>query len=215
MAERSPSQKPVPGKAKLVMIPVLGAMLLYVVCSPSNEVAPPVQLARPPVPPTSTSMASTSAAITPSVPTTARDAATWPASEASAKSGSASTTTAVIWPATPLAEVLAVNPFKMPSMLLPAVDEAVAEVPPQPLAPDRKELDAEKLAELQAAVKGQRLAALVRTSKGVAAIVGDSVVGVGDRIGERLRVTAIRPEGVEVELIDQPASTDSQGKRSE
>ena len=215
MAERPSSPKPVPGKAKLVMIPVLGAMLLYVVCSPSNEVAPPVQLARPPVPPTSTSAPSIASALTSLTPTTARDAAALPASEASAKSGSASATAAVVWPATPLAEVLSVNPFKMPSMLLPAVDEAVAEVPPQPLAPDRKELDAEKLAELQAAVKGQRLAALVRTSKGVGAIVGDSVVGVGDRIGERLRVTAIRPEGVEVELIDKPASTDSKGKRSE
>ncbi len=213
MAEHSPPQKPAPGKAKLVLIPVLGAVLLYVVCSPSNEIAPPVQLARPPVPPTSTSVASTASVVTPSTPTTARDAANLPASEASAKSGSASTTATVVWPATPLAEVLSVNPFKMPSMLLPAVD--VAEVPPQPLALDRKELAAEKFAELQAAAKGQRLAALVRTSKGVGAIVGDSVVGVGDRIGERLRVTAIRPEGVEVELIDQPASTDGKGKRSE
>ena len=213
MAERPSSQKPVPGKAKLVMIPVLGAMLLYVVCSPSNEVAPPVQLARPPVPPTSTSAPSIASALTSLTPTTARDAAALPASEASAKSGSASATAAVVWPATPLAEVLSVNPFKMPTELMPAV--AVAEVPPQPLAPDRKELAAEKFAELQAAAKGQRLAALVRTSKGVGAIVGDSVVGVGDRIGERLRVTAIRPEGVEVELIDKPASTDSKGKRSE
>ncbi len=213
MAEHSPPQKPAPGKAKLVMIPVLGAVLLYVACSPSNEVAPPVQLARPPVPPTSTSVASTASAATPSTPTAARDAATLPASEASAKSGSASATNTVVWPATPLAEVLAVNPFKMPTELMPAV--AVAEAPPQPLAPDRKELAAEKFAELQTAAKGQRLAALVRTSKGVGAIVGDSVVGVGDRIGERLRVTAIRPEGVEVELIDKPVSTDSKGKRSE
>ena len=213
MAERPSSQKPVPGKAKLVMIPVLGAMLLYVVCSPSNEVAPPVQLARPPVPPTSTSAPSIASALTSLTPTIARDAAALPASEASSKSGSASATAAVVWPATPLAEVLSVNPFKMPTELMPAV--AVAEVPPQPLAPDRKELAAEKFAELQAAAKGQRLAALVRTSKGVGAIVGDSVVGVGDRIGERLRVTAIRPEGVEVELIDKPASTDSKGKRSE
>ena len=213
MAERPSSQKPVPGKAKLVMIPVLGAVLLYVVCSPSNEVAPPVQLARAPVPSTSTSVASTAAAVTPWTPTTARGTAALPASEASSKSGSASATAAVVWPATPLAEVLSVNPFQMPTELMPAV--AVAEVPPQPLAPDRKELAAEKFAELQAAAKGQRLAALVRTSKGVGAIVGDRVVGVGDLIGDRLRVTAIRPEGVEVELIDQPASTDSQGKRSE
>ena len=213
MAERPSSQKPAPGKSKLVLIPILGAVLLYVVCSPSNEIAPPVQLARPSVPLTSTSAASTASTFTPSTPTTARAAAALPASEASSKSGSASTTAAVTWPATPLAEVLAVNPFRMPTELMPAV--AVAEVPPQPLAPDRKELAAEKFAELQAAAKGQRLAALVRTSKGVGAIVGDSVVGVGDRIGDRLRVTAIRPEGVEVELIDKPASTDSNGKRSE
>ena len=207
MAEHPSSQKPASGKAKLVMIPALGAVLLYVVCSPSSGIAPPVQLARPPAPPTSTSAASTASAVTPSTPTTTRVAAALPASEASSKSGSASATASVIWPATPLAEVLAVNPFKMPTELMPAV--AAAEVPPQPLAPDRKELAAEKFAELQTAAKGQRLAALVRTSKGVGAIVGDSVVGVGDRIGDRLRVTAIRPEGVEVELIDKPAATDS------
>lgn len=211
MAEHSSSQKPAPGKAKLVLIPVLGFVLLYVVCSPSNDIAPPVQLARPPVPLTSTSAPSTAAAVTPSTPTTARATAAWPASEASAKSSSASATATVTWPATPLAEVLAVNPFKMPTELMPAVAEV--EAPPQPLAPDRKELAAEKFAELQAAAKGQRLAALVRTSKGVGAIVGDSVVGVGDRVGDRLRVTAIRPEGVEVELIDKPASTDGNGKR--
>jgi len=111
---------------------------------------------------------------------------------------------AVTWPATPLNEVLTVNPFKLPTELRPVT--TVANESLQTLAPaeDLKQLDAEKLAELRAAVKAQRLTALVQTNKGVGAIVGDSVVSVGDLVGERLRVTAIRPEGVEVELIDKP-----------
>lgn len=206
MAERASSQKPAPGKAKLVMIPVLGAVLLYMVVSPSNEVASPVQLARTSPPQTSVPVASSTALGTASVSKVRPQVAGWPASEASAKSGKASTTALVTWPATPLAEVLAVNPFKRPAEFAPAVTVTQTPVVPQTLAENRKELAAEKAADLQAAVKGQRLAALVRTSKGVGAIVGDTVVNVGDLIGERLRVTAIRPEGVEVELIDKPTA---------
>ncbi len=206
MAERASPQKPAPGKAKLVMIPVLGAVLLYMVVSPSNEVASPVQLARTSPPQTSVPVASSTALGTASVSKVMPQVAGRPASEASAKSGKASTTALVTWPATPLAEVLAVNPFKRPAEFAPAVTVTQTPVVPQTLAENRKELAAEKAADLQAAVKGQRLAALVRTSKGVGAIVGDTVVNVGDLIGERLRVTAIRPEGVEVELIDKPTA---------
>lgn len=209
MAERSSSRKSAPRNLKLLLIPVLGAVLLYVVCSPSNAVTPPPPLVRAsgPQPQTSSAPAAVSTA------TATRRAASLAtaklATEASQKPAVGSTPgSAVTWPATPLTDVLAVNPFKMPTELKPVV--AVAEVPPQPLRQDLKEPDSTKTAELRAAVKGQRLTALLHTSKGVGAIVGDNVVGVGDLVGERLRVTAIHSTGVELELIDKPAPAEGQ-----
>ena len=211
MVERSPSKTFAPSQSKLLMIPVLGAVLLYMVCAPSNDVAPPPKLVRTAEPPSALKTVSpATVAVSTTVATsphskTSLSTITMSVTEASQKPAVGSIPgSTVTWPTTPLIEVLVVNPFRMPTELRPVT--IVANESLQTLAPaeDLKQLDAEKLAELRAAVKGQRLTALVQTNKGVGAIVGDSVVSVGDLVGERLRVTAIRPEGVEVELIDKP-----------
>lgn len=189
MAEPASTKKPAPSRKKLLLIPVLGAVLLYVVCAPSNEGTAPTLAARTPEPRQMNPPASSTAAAYP-------------------------VAVAVTWPTTPLADVLAFNPFQMPAELKPPV-VSVAKVSPLPLTPDvdLKKLDAAKAAELREALKGQRLKALVQTSKGLGAIVGDAVVAVGDIVGERLRVTAIRPDGVLLELIDKPAPADSKSDK--
>lgn len=211
MVERSASRKPAPSKSKLLLIPVLGAVLLYLVCGPSNDVASPPKLVRTAessaalnsVSPATVAVSTTVG--TTSLSKTSLSTTTMSVTEASQKPAVGSIPgSAVTWPATPLIAVLAVNPFKMPTELRPVTTVANESLQTLTPAEDLKQLEAEKLAELRAAVKGQRLTALVQTNKGVGAIVGDSVVSVGDLVGERLRVTAIRPEGVEVELIDKP-----------
>jgi hypothetical protein len=188
MAEPTSPKNPNPSWKKLLLVAVLGAVLLYVVTSPSDQGTSPTLVARPPEQ-------------RPTIPSVS--------SNAMAKPVPGSTTGAVTWPATPLADVLAFNPFKMPAELKPPV-APVTEETPLSLAPaaDLNELDAAQAAELREALKGQRLTALVQTSKGIGAIVGEAVVTVGDLVGERLRVTAIRPDGVLLELIDKPATTD-------
>lgn len=193
MAESASTTKPTPSWKKLLLIPVLGAVLLYVVCAPSNEGAAPTLAARVPEPHQTKPLAPSTAV---------------------ANSTTGSATVPVTWPATPLADVMAFNPFQMPAELKSPVD-SVDRASSLPLTPDEdlKELDAARAAELRAALKGQRLAALVKTSKGLGAIVGDAVVAVGDLVGDRLRVTAIRPEGVVLELIDKPAPADGKSDK--
>ena len=178
-----------PGWKKLLLIPVLGAVLLYVVCAPPNEGAVPTSAAR--------------------VPESHRTQP--PASVAKPSQGSVAVE--VTWPATPLADVMAFNPFRLPAELRLPVDPA-ADVSPSPnLDADWNELNTARAAELREALKGQRLTALVQTSRGLGAIVGDAVVAVGDIVGERLRVTEIRPEGVLLELIDKPAPTNGKSDK--
>lgn len=192
MSESASGKQPAPNGKKLALIPVLGAALLYMVASPSDQaVAPTLAVRRPE--PNSTN---------PLLPST------------TAAKPAAGTATTVTWPATPLEDVLAYNPFQMPAELKPLV-EPVVEPSPLLLTPgqDPGELDVAQAAELRDALKGQRLTALVQTTRGLGAIVGDAVVSVGDLVGERLRVTAIRPDGVLLELIDKPAKADPKRDR--
>lgn len=197
MSEPASPKKSAPNWKKLALIPVLGAVLLYAVASPSDEAAPPTLVVRP-------AQSGSTNSPAPSTPVSSTNASSSP----TAKKPLQGTTTTITWPATPLEEVLAHNPFRMPAELRPLV-ASVTEPSPMLLTPGEspEELEVAKGAELREALKGQRLTALVQTTKGVGAIVGDNVVGVGDLVGERLRVTAIRPDGVLFELIDKPAKT--------
>ncbi len=183
-----PQPKPAPSQnlIKMLLIPVLGAVLYYVLFSPADNTTPATVMA--PVGLSSHSRPS---------PTT------FPMATPEA-SDSAVTVT---WPSVPVADVLATNPFRMPEALR-SQTIPVAEDPPAPtpaaVQAQAAEHEKELVAELRAAVKEHRLSGLVRTSQGIGAIVGDEVVTVGDTIGDRLRVTAVRPEGIVLELIQRP-----------
>lgn len=183
------AKKAAQSKTKLLLIPVLGIVFLYVLWSPSEPPAAPAVSLRPPSGPT--------------VPS--------PGNAPVAKGAANAPGTSVKWPTTPLSEVLAKNPFQMPEKLralaTPVAPEPVAPVEPQVTTAER---DAELAAALRAAAQTHRLTGLVQTSKGIGAIVGDTVVTVGDKIGDRLRVTSIRRDGVVLELIEPEPAPESQ-----
>lgn len=193
MVNRSASKPSPPSRLKLVMIPVLGAIMLYLLLAPGDQAAVPTLVARPP----------TSAA-TKAVGAPHPDAHTAP----------------VTWPAIPLAEVLSTNPFQRPEGLKPftppepeIIPEPVSALevvapPPPTITPEEQAAKDEALAaELRDAAKAHRLTALVRTSRGIGAMVGDHVVMVGDKLDDRFRVAAIRADGVVLELIERPENT--------
>jgi len=199
MVERASSKNPPPNRIKLLMIPVLGAIMLYLLFAPSEKVTVPTLVVRPPE-------------------GQSANGASTPHSDAHA--------VAVTWPTIPLSEVLATNPFQLPESLKPyrnpepavtpePVVQAEPVAPPTPpITPEEQAAKDEALAaELRDAVKSHRLTALVRTSKGIGAMVGDHVVMVGDKVDDRFRVAAIRPDGVVLELIEQPADASHTSKK--
>ncbi len=190
MADRAASKTPPTSRIKLLMIPVLAVVMMYVLFAPSEKVPVPTLVARPPQ-------------------NQAEGGVSAPHPDAS--------TPAITWPTIPLTEVLATNPFELPEALKPyrqpepvVLPEPVVEVepvvpPPPPVSREEQAAKAAALAaQLREAVKTHRLTALVRTSRGIGAMVGDHVVMVGDKIDERFRVAAIRPDGVVLEAIDPP-----------
>lgn len=192
MDERSSRKPPAQSGKKLLLIPVLGVVLLYLVFAPSDDGEAPALVAPPP-------------AANPG----ASDEASPSSKGSRTRSGPAANAIAVSWPTTPLADVLAVNPFKLPEELKPLVEPVEEDPPPPPAAVAApEEVAAAKAAELREAMTGLRLGALIRTPSGIGAMVGGTVVLVGDTVGNRFRVIAIRPEGVELELIDKPAPVD-------
>jgi hypothetical protein len=203
MVDNSPPANPTANRIKMLMIPVLGVILLYFVFTPGDQPAVPTLVARP-------AGAANGATVAPSAETN---------------------TAPVTWPSIPLSRVLAVNPFQRPESLKPytiptpatevaqpVVEVAVPPTPPAPMImPEEQAAKDEALqAELEASLKAHRLSAIIRTSKGIGAMVGDRVVNVGDKLDDRFRVGAIRAEGLVLELIEpvegvpaQPVSTSS------
>lgn len=197
MVERASSKNPPPNRIKLLMIPVLGAIMLYLLFAPSETVTVPTLVARQP-----------------------------DGQGANAKSTPHADAAVVTWPTIPLSEVLATNPFQLPESLKPyknpepevsSVPMVQVEpvVPPTPsITPEEQAAKDEALAaELRDAVKSHRITALVRTSKGIGAMVGDHVVMVGDKIDDRFRVAAIRLDGVVLELIERPGDASHTSKK--
>ncbi len=186
---------PKSNRTKLIMIPILGAVLLYLVFTPGEQSETPTLVARPAAPVTSTN------APPPSPPVALTTVS--PPPVATEKSGRA-----VIWPSVPLEKVMAINPFKqLPGLKSPPA-ELVDQSPPGDIDATLADRNAERAAELRAATKTYRVTALVQTSKGVGAMIGDQVVVVGDVLGDRVRVSAIRAEGIVLELIDRPATSE-------
>ncbi|HET6424059.1 MAG TPA: hypothetical protein VFG20_10275 [Planctomycetaceae bacterium] len=199
MAERNTAANPAANKFKLLLIPVLGVIMLYVLFAP-GEVAPvPKLVARPPVSSSSTESAVGVTAVT--VP-----------GEPQAQP--------VKWPSIPLADVLQINPFQRPESLksvpipppLETVEpitqaEPVEAVPP-PITAEQQAAREEAIQDaIRAAMKTHRLSALVRTRKGLGAMVGDRVVMVGDKLDDRFRIAAIRADGLVLELIEPAVKT--------
>lgn len=199
MAERASSNNTQQNRIKLLLIPVLGVIMLYVLFAPGEQAPVPTLVARLP---------EGSANGTESAPTEA-------------------STQAVTWPTIPLAEVLARNPFERPEGLKPirppepeVVPEPVVEVepvrPPVPVMTAEEQTAREQALaeELQNAAKKYRLTALVRTSNGLGAMVGDNVVTVGQTLDDRFRVAAIRPDGVVLEMIAVPVDATGAANKS-
>lgn len=191
MAEQSPAPGMSANRFKLLLIPILCVIMGYVLFAP-EEVAPvPTLLVRPPagtVDPTGAVPASGEVSVAP-----------------------------VSWPSIPLKDVLATNPFQRPDTLkavkLPdPVTNVEPMIKPEPTEPPVPTVTPEEIAakehalqeELRVATKKLRLSALVRTSRGIGAMVGDQVVMVGDKLDERFRVAAIRSDGIVLELVDPP-----------
>jgi hypothetical protein len=200
MADRSSASSGGGNKLKLVLIPVLGFVLYYVVSSSPSSPPAPTLTVRQATAPAAASVGQPIAAVAPSIPYVA--ATQTPPQQPRSAQDRFPVSKAVTWPTSPLAEVLAVNPFKLPRELRQITAKPTPE--PLPLGPDEDEIAVTRTLEMQNAVKGHRLTALVQTSRGAKAIVGENVVGVGDLVGDRLRVTAIHADGVELELIDAP-----------
>lgn len=190
------TQSPPANRTKLVLIPILGAVLLYVVFTPAEQSEVPQLVARPATP-----------APTPSTPPTSPSIALTTASPPATTAQKTRTT--VTWPSVPLAQVMAINPFQMlPGLKSPTVE--LAEQPPRgAIDPNLAERQEERSAQLRAMTKSYRVTALVQTSKGVGAMIGDRVVVVGDVLDERVRISAIREEGIVLELIESPATSES------
>ncbi len=198
MAERAVSNNSSQSRIKVIMIPVLGVIMLYMLFAPSEKVVVPTLVVRKPE---------------------GQPANGVPMSPAD------NNAIAVTWPTISLSEVLATNPFQLPQGLKPyskpepeVIAEPVVEVepvvpaPPPISAAEQAAKDEALAAELREAAKSHRLTALVRTSRGIGAMVGDHVVMVGDKIDDRFRVAAIRPDGVVLELIERPVNATSAPK---
>ena len=185
MAETTSTVPPTQNRTKLLLIPVLAAAFLYLVCAPAEPSGSAIRIAAP----------SSSTSSQPQL-TNVKDL------KSTRPLNSIPIASRVTWPSTPLADVLAHNPFKLPAELRLITNSIPINTQPTDNTVDLDEQDEAKKEELRAAIKGQRLAALVKTKKGLGAIIGESVISVGDKVGDRLRVTSIRPDGVVFELVD-------------
>lgn len=199
MAEQTAAANPTANKVKLLLIPVLGVIMLYVLFAPGDVAPVPKLVARPPV---------TNSA---------------PANAGGATGGTGTVepqTPAVTWPSIPLADVLMINPFQRPESLKavpipPPVETAEPITTAEPMTAEPPVITAEQQTArneeveqaFRAAMKTHRLSALVRTRKGLGAMVGDRVVMVGDELDDRFRIAAIRADGLVLELIDPAGQT--------
>ncbi len=189
MAEPHSKKQVSQNRIKLLLVTVLSVVLLYVIFSQSEHG------------PVTARVVGTSDPRTTN-PLSLSDSVKSRAGSMNPAPGSVLAT--VAWPATPLADVLAINPFKLlddlkPVGLIPGTTPTVVES-----GADLAESQDTKSMELRDAIKSHRLKAIVKTPTGIGAIVGDAVIGVGDVVGNRLRVTEIRPIGVVFELIEEP-----------
>jgi hypothetical protein len=112
----------------------------------------------------------------------------------------------VAWPKFTTEQILATNPFrgsaamrtalKPPEeqMAIASTDKIAAETPEE--SPE-EEID--PWAALTDSFKGDSSAVFLESSKGQVLKVGTKMLKVGDRIGDRYRVTEVRPDGIVVE----------------
>lgn len=186
MATESQGSRPALTRKQGIMIGVLGAILVGVLVSGQSE--------------GTTTGATAEADPALSRPRTARQ--------------SASATTAgklTVWPKVSLDEMLLHNPFAQPEMLRDSIPETppAAEVEAAAAAAEAESLQAarskelddeqrEKLEAVMAEFKNQKVKMILRTDRGVTAVIGDRKVREGDII-DGVRIVSIRPDGVIIE----------------
>ena len=99
------------------------------------------------------------------------------------------------WPDVELNEILSRNPFALPSTSGSEKTAPVSDdVSPPPDVIDQ---------EILLSIESLNLQAIYESDSGRSALVGTRVLHVGDRLGENLRVSDIRPDGVVIEIVDR------------
>lgn len=113
----------------------------------------------------------------------------------------------VAWPKFTQKEILATNPFRGSSAMQAAMkpqEEAPASVASGTLGETsdlggEDEVNADPWAQLVENFQGKAKGVYIESSKGPAMKIGARLWQVGDQIGDRYRITEIRPEGIVVE----------------
>jgi hypothetical protein len=123
------------------------------------------------------------------------------------KSAAPAQTKRVAWPKFSHKEILATNPFRGSSAMQAALKPQ--EEAPAAVAGNSKgessdqgcedEVDFDPWAQLVENFQGKSKGVYIESSKGPAMKIGTRLWQVGDQIGERYRITEIRPDGIVVE----------------
>ncbi|MBM4077564.1 MAG: hypothetical protein FJ267_18210 [Planctomycetes bacterium] len=204
MSEQNPSRTANVERIKLAMIPLLACCLWYFLSPTKSDSTSATLSPHVTSTPTLALKRTETHSLTQSFETCPTNSNNMSNSGSEAKESPDLEKRLVNWPSISVTEIVRHNPFECPLVLKPIVPKI--EQTPLEVPDDTSEDELPRYAEeVREALDGKRLTALVQTPKGLVALIGDDVVRTGDRVGERLRVAAIREKGVILELIDRSA----------